>query len=298
LFSLAAGAEAALLPEQPRSEVLFSVIESFQPTVLVATPSVYGQLARDAVAAGLERPLQKVRVCVSGAEGMPPKLVPKIREVLGTEVLVGYNLTEAFQFVLAGVAGSGRPGACGSVVPGFEARVVDDDGNEVGPDTIGTLQIRGRTVLTAYWCDSDSDDQFTDGWFTTRDRFMKDENENFYHFGRVDDQFKVGGKWVSPAEIEGALLANEAVWECAVIGAENEDGLIKPLAFVVPNIGHEAGLELADELRRYVKAELAPYKYPRWIEFVDQIPKGPNGKILRYKLQPPRRLLRAETAGE
>ena len=101
----------------------------------------------------------------------------------------------------------------------------------------------------------------------------------------VDDLFKVGGKWVSPSELEHALLAHEAVWECAVIGADDEDGLIKPLAFVVPNIGHAPGPELELTLRKFVKEELAPYKYPRWIEFVDQLPRGPQGKILRYKLR-------------
>ena len=299
LFPLAAGAEAALVSEQPRSEVLFAVLETLDPTVLVATPSVYGQLARDAEVAGLKQPLRRLRACAAGAEGMPPKLIPKIRKVLGAEVTVGYNLTEAFQFVLAGVAGSGRPGACGKPVPGFEARIVDDDGRVVGPDEIGTLQIRGKTVLSSYWGEADNDDgQFSAGWFTTRDRFMRDAGDDYFHFGRVDDQFKVGGKWVSPAEVEGALLANEAVWECAVIGADDEDGLTKPLAFVVPNIGREGNSALALELRAYVKEELAPYKYPRWIEFVDQIPKGPNGKILRYKLHPPRKLLRAETASD
>jgi benzoate-CoA ligase len=297
LFPLAAGAEAVLLPEQPTSEALFAVIESLDPTVLFATPSVYGQLARDAEATGLEQPLARLRMCVSGAEGMPPKLIPKVRDVLGADVTVGYNLTEAFQFVLAGSAESGIHGACGSPVPGFAARVVDDAGEPAGPNVIGTLQIRGKTVLSSYWGETVSSDQFVDGWFTTRDRFMCDESGVYYHCGRDDDWFKVGGKWVSPTEVERALLANEAVWECAVIGAEDEDGLIKPFAFVVPNIGHEPNDDLGKSLREYVKEELAPYKYPRWVEFVDQIPKGPNGKILRYKLRASRRPRRAETAG-
>jgi benzoate-CoA ligase len=297
LFPLAAGAESVLLPEQPTSEALFQVIANLDPTVLFATPSVYGQLARDAEISGLERPLERIRMCVSGAEGMPPKLIPKIRDVLGVDVTVGYNLTEAFQFVLAGSAASGTLGACGSPVPGFAARVVDENGAPVGANVIGTLQIRGKTVLSSYWGETVPSEQFADGWFTTRDRFMCDDDGGYYHCGRDDDWFKVGGKWVSPTEVERALLANEAVWECAVIGADDEDGLIKPLAFVVPNIGHEPDEELGKALREYVKEELAPYKYPRWIEFVDQIPKGPSGKILRYKLRDSRRSRRAETAG-
>ncbi len=285
LFPLAAGAEAFLLPEQPRSDAVLGVVADFEPTILFATPSVYGQLARDAESANIEQPLAKVRACVSGAEGMPTKLVARVRRALGCEVLVGYGLTEAFQFVLASRPGESKPGTCGKPVPAFEARVVDDDGVEVGPDTIGTLEIRGPTVTGRYW--QADDQELRDGWFATSDRFMVDGDGYFFHCGRIDDLFKVGGKWVSPTEVEQSLLAHEAVWECAVIGAEDQDGLVKPLAFVVPNIGHAPSEKLAAELREHVKTELAPYKYPRWIEFVDELPKGPTGKVLRYKLQPP-----------
>ncbi len=298
LFPLAAGAETALLPQQPHSSVLFWVIEKLEPTVLFATPSVYGQLARDAEAAGRDRPLARLRACVSGAEGMPPKLVPRIRDLLGAEITVGYGLTEAFQFVLAGPADGSRPGACGKPVPGVEARVIRETGEPVGADEIGTLQLRASTMLTSYWEEAPDPQQFGGGWFTTRDRFMIDARGDYFHCGRVDDLFKVSGKWVSPGEVERALMAHEAVWECAVIGADDEDGLIKPLAFVVPNIGWDAGPELEASLREYVKSELAPYKYPRWIEFVSRLPKGPSGKILRYKLRPPGRPRRAETLNE
>lgn len=284
LFPLLAGAEAMLLPEQPTSKNVFAAIESFDPTVMFATPSVYGQLARDAQNYALNRPLGQLRACVSGAEDMPPRVIQRVQEHLGVDVTVGYGLTEAFQFVIAGPAGTGRPGACGRPLDGFEVRIVGDEGQAVGTDEIGTLQIRGPSVARRYW-GAGEDLVGEDGWFTTRDRFMADADGNYYHCGRVDHLFKVGGKWVSPMEVERALLANEAVWECAVIGADDEDGLIKPLAFVVPNIGHDPTPELGDELREYVKKELAPYKYPRWIEFVDDLPKGPHGKILRYKLR-------------
>lgn len=296
LFPLLSGAEAALLPEQPHSEALFAVIESLRPTVLFATPSVYGQLARDAAAVGRTAPLAGIR-CVSGAEGMPPKLVPRIRSVLGAEVTVGYGLTEAFQFVLTGPADAERPGACGVPVAGFSARIVDDEGAEMGSDEIGALELRGPTLLTRYWGDADPV-ELDAGWFRTRDRFMRDAEGRYYHCGRTDDLFKVGGKWVSPIEVERALVAHEAVWECAVVGVDDEDGLIKPLAFVVPNVGQTAGADLEETLREYVKTELAPYKYPRWFEFVDALPRGPNGKLLRYKLRLSPRVRRAETAAD
>jgi len=297
LFPLAAGAEILLMPEQPHSRAVFAALESFRPTVLFATPSVYGQLARDAEARGLERPLAELRFCVSGAEDMPSVVTEKVRATLGAEVTVSYGLTEAFQFVLCGPAALGRPGACGKPVPGFDVRVVNEAGEEIGADEIGTLEIRGPTVAVGYWNDNRS--TLRQGWFKTRDRFLVDRDGNYYHCGRADDLFKVGGKWVTPAEVEEALLAHEAVWECAVIGADDEDGLIKPLAFVVPNIGHEPGPELERGLREYVKNELAPYKYPRWIEFLGELPKGPHGKVLRYKLREKvrasRRTRRAET---
>jgi benzoate-CoA ligase len=282
LFPLLAGAESLLLPEQPTSKNVFAGIDSFEPTVMFATPSIYGQLARDAVARSLDRPLGSLRSCVSGAEDMPPRVIDRVRDVLGADVTVGYGLTEAFQFVIAGPAASGRPGACGKPVYGFSLRIMADEGDEeVGVDEIGTLQIKGVTIARGYWGEERSEPV---EWFTTRDRFMVDADGNYYHCGRVDHLFKVGGKWVSPGEVEHALLAHEAVWECAAIGADDEDGLIKPMAFVVCNIGHEPSPELKHELREFVKKELAPYKYPRWIEFVDELPKGPHGKILRYKL--------------
>ncbi len=163
-------------------------------TVIFATASVYGQLTRDADSAGWSCPLEGVRAAVSGAEGLPPKLVPRIRDVLGTEIMVGYGLTEAFQFVLVGPAQAGVPGACGRPVPGFEARIVDKDGHTVGPDVIGTLQIRGKTVLSSYW-HKEGREQFEGEWFTTRDRFLIDRSGEYFHCGRVDDLFKVGGKW-------------------------------------------------------------------------------------------------------
>jgi len=297
LFPLIAGAESVLLPGQPRSDAVLAIIDQLEPSVFFATPSVYGQLARDVENAHLEPPLTGLRACLSGAEGMPPALIKRAHDVLGVEVLTGYGLTEAFQFVLATRPGAVRPGTCGQLVPNFEARVVNKKGEVLGPNEIGTLQIRGSTVTGGYWNRGSDESPMADGWFATRDRFMVDDDGFYIHCGRVDDLFKVGGKWVSPTEVEQALLGHEAVWECAVIGADDQDGLIKPLAFIVPNIGHAPSEKLASELREYVKNELAPYKYPRWIEFIDELPKGPTGKILRYKLQPPpRSKRRAETS--
>lgn len=284
LYPLLAGAEAMLLPQQPRSDIVLAALTSLRPTVFAATPSVYRQLAIDVEASGADRPLMGVKACVSGAEDMPASVIEKVEQLLGAYVVVGYGLTEAFQFVIAGRAGDGRAGACGQPLSGFDLQIVDKEGAAVGADVIGTLQIRGSTMAPGYWGDTEAALD-ADGWFTTRDRFMRDGEGYYYHCGRVDHLFKVSGKWVAPTEVERALLGHEAVWECAVIDADDEDGLIKPMAFIVPNIGHDPGPALEATLREYVKNEIAPYKYPRWIEFVNELPKGPNGKVLRYKLR-------------
>src|SRR5215468_10549993 len=298
---LAVQAESLLFPAQPTSRALFKAVDSYRPTVLVATPSVYAQLAHDAEHHGVARPLEGLRHAIAGAEGMPERLIPRIRTVLGTEVTVGYGLTEIFQFALAGRSSDpgARAGVCGKPLSGVQVRLVDDDGDPVGVDEIGTLELLCGSLFAGYWGQGSATgehDLRPDGWFTTRDRFMVDRAGFYHHAGRVDDLFKVGGKWVSPTEVERALTAHEAVWECAVIGADDEEGLIKPLAFVVTNVGHESGPELEAELKDYVKNVLAPYKYPRWIEFVDALPRGPGGKLLRYKLRPARgKRRRAET---
>ncbi|NVB85034.1 MAG: AMP-binding protein [Kofleriaceae bacterium] len=298
-MSLAAQAETLLFPEQPHSEKLFEALASFKPTSLFATPSVYAQLAHDAEKKGKAKPLASLRNAVAGAEGMPERLIPRIRTVLGTEVIVGYGLTEIFQFALAGRSNDpgARPGVCGKPLAGVSVRLIDEDGDPVGSDEIGTLELSCASLFTGYWSGGQgaNEGMRADGWFTTRDRFMVDREGFYHHCGRVDDLFKVGGKWVSPSEVERALTAHEGVWECAVIGADDDEGLIKPLAFVVTNVGWEGGPKLEAELKEYVKQTLAPYKYPRWIEFVEALPRGPGGKLLRYKLRPQRRRRRAET---
>lgn len=299
LFPLLAGTESLLLPEQPSSRTLVAAIDRFRPDFFLTTPSIYGQLARDLSTAQVASPLAQVRGALAGGESMPDKLIPRVKSVLGVDVVVAFGITEVMQIALAGPVGDDeRPGACGTPLPGVEARVVDDDGRAVGTDEIGTLQLRTPSMCLGYWGGADGADQGaigSDGWLTTRDRFLVDGRGVFHHCGRVDDLFKVGGKWVSPVEVERALVAHEAVWEAAVIGADDEDGLIKPLAFVVVNVGHTPGAALEAALREFVKQTLTPYKYPRWIEFVEALPRGPGGKLLRYKLRPGRRRRRAET---
>jgi 4-hydroxybenzoate-CoA ligase len=302
MLPIALQAESLLFPAQAKSEPLFDALASFQPTVLFATPSVYAQLAHDAERLHKEKPLAALRCAIAGAEGMPERLIPRIRAVLGTEVTVGYGLTEIFQFALAGKSSDSgaRAGVSGKPLIGVQVRLVDEEGELVGAEEIGTLELQCGSLFNGYWAGQGatpgtSGELRADGWFTTRDRFMVDKEGFYHHCGRVDDLFKVGGKWVSPNEVENALTAHEGVWEVAVVGADDDEGLIKPLAFVVTNVGWEGSAKLENELKDYVKATLAPYKYPRWIEFVEALPRGPGGKLLRYKLRPMRRRRKAET---
>lgn len=298
---LARGAESLVFPAQPQSGPLFEAVGTYGPTVLFATPSVYAQLVHDADGAGIAAPLASLRRAIASSEGMPERLIPRIRSVLGTEVVVGYGLAEVFQFALASRTDDPgtRDGVCGKPLAGVSVRLVGEEGEAVGVNEIGTLELRCASLCEGYWgAHQGIDGKSADGWLKTRDRFLVDRH-GFYHYcGRVDDLFKVGGKWVSPAEVERALTAHEGVWECAVIGAADDDGLIKPLAFVVPNVGWEGTPKLEIELKDYVKQTLAAYKYPRWIEFVEALPRGPGGKLLRYKLRPGTRERRAETGNE
>lgn len=298
LFPLARGAETLLVPSQPHSDVVLAAIADFGPDLFLTTPSVLSQLAHDVAARGLAPPLAGVRRVIAGGEGMPEALVARIRTTLGAEAEVGYGLTEILQLALACViTDDDRAGCCGRPLPGVVARVVDDAGAPLPVDEIGTLQLRTAACCVGV-VDADGIDAAVvdaDGWLVTRDRFLVDGRGLYHHCGRADELFKVGGKWVSPAEVERALTSHEAVWEAAVIGAPDEDGLTKPLAFVVVNVGYVGNPALEAELRQYVKDALAPYKYPRWIDFVPALPKGPGGKVLRYKLRPVRRPRPAET---
>ncbi len=287
VFPLAAGASSILLPTQPKSKEVLALVKQHQPTVMFATPSLYSQLVTDHEGGA---PLAGLRVCVSGAEMLPAVLAARIQARLGAEVLPGFGLTEAFHFVIATAPGQVRPGAAGVPVPGCDVRVVDDDGQPVGTLEIGTLEVRAPSVGIGYWNRrEDTRATFRGDWLHTNDRFMVDEAGSYFHCGRSDGLFKVGGKWVSPGEVEHALLRHEAVWECAVIGVDDENGLTKPLAFVVPNVGQTPGAELERSLIEWVKNELAPYKYPRWIDFVDELPKNLGGKVIRFKLAPLKR---------
>ncbi|MGZ3406348.1 MAG: benzoate-CoA ligase family protein [Polyangia bacterium] len=272
LFPLMAGAATFLLPTRARPRTLFDVMAAFAPTVFAATPSLYAQLAHDFAELPPPRPklMASVRHAVSGGETLPLAVEKRVLELFGVELLHGFGVTDALSFILSNTPQARRALSVGRPLPGIDARVVDDQGNPVRPMEIGALEVRGPTFS---------------GPLKPGDRFLVDDDGYFFYCGRADDLFKVSGRWVAPGEVERALLLHPAVWECAVVEDRDDDGLPQPHAFVVANVGHKPSDELAHELMRFVKDEIAPYKYPRQVSFVDALPRAPDGKIQRWKLR-------------
>jgi benzoate-CoA ligase family protein len=272
LFPLMAGAATFLLPSRARPRTLFDVMAAFAPTVFAATPSLYAQLAHDFAEVPAPRPklMSSVRHAVSGGETLPLAVEKRVQELFGVELLHGFGISEALSFVLSNTPDARRALSVGRPLPSVEARVVDDEGNPVAPMEIGALEVRGPNIT---------------GALKPGDRFLVDSDGYYFYCGRADDLFKVSGRWVAPGEVERALLLHPAVWECAVVEDRDDDGLPQPHAFIVANVGHKPTDELAHELMRFVKDEIAPYKYPRQVSFVDALPRAPDGKVQRWKLR-------------
>jgi benzoate-CoA ligase family protein len=290
---LIGGATACMLPTRPKPRVVFDAMIQFQPTIFAAIPSMYGQLVHDWRELSEPRPtcFSSVRHAVSGAEALPATLERRIHQSFGVQVLHGFGVTEALHFVLSNRPELRREGSAGQPLDGVEARLVDDTGRPVNVHEMGSLEVRGPTVAKGYWnrgpAEAGEFPAFHDGWVRPGDKFFRDSDGFYFHCGRQDDLFKVSGRWVSPTEVERTLLGHPAVWECAVVEGHDEDGLARPVAFVVPNVGHAPSEQLSKDLMEYVKKEIAPWKYPREIAYVDQLPKGANGQVLRWRLRRP-----------
>ncbi|MDB4971199.1 MAG: AMP-dependent synthetase and ligase [Myxococcales bacterium] len=272
LFPLMAGAATFLIPGRTRPRTLFDVLAAFAPTVFAATPSIYAQLAHDFAELPQPRPnlMASVRHAISGGEMLPIAVEKRVRELFGVDLLHGFGVTDALCFVLSNRPEARRALSVGRPLAGIGARLLDENGAPVPPQEIGALELRGPTF---------------DGPLLTGDRFLVDADGYYFYCGRGDDLFKVSGRWVAPGEVERALLLHPAVWECAVVEDRDDDGLPLPHAFVVTNVGHTGSDELARELMRFVKDEIAPYKYPRQVSFVDTLPRAPDGKVQRWKLR-------------
>jgi benzoate-CoA ligase len=233
---------------------------------------------------GVAADFGSVRLCASAGEALPPSLFERWREKTGLEILDGLGSTETTHCFLSNRPGDVRPGSSGRPVPGYDVRIVEGD-RDVGVDEVGDLLVRGDSTMAFYWNKPEATARTLLGdWIRTGDKYRRDADGYFWHAGRSDDMLKVGGIWVSPVELEAALAAHAAVLECAVVGREDSDGLVKPHAFVVVR-GDAAGPALADELTAFAKTHLEPYKRPRWVTFVPELPRTATGKIQRFRLR-------------
>ena len=285
LFPFAVGGATALFAERSTAETMFEMIHKFRPTVLTSVPTMINAMLQ--VEGARDRyDLSSLRCCLSAGEALPPELYHRWVEAFGVEILDGIGSAEMFHIYITNYPGDVVPGSLGRLVPGYEARIVDAQGRDVPAGAMGTLRVKGDSAALCYWgAHETSKATFAGDWCTTGDQFRVDVRGYYWYCGRTDERLKVGGIFVSPTEIENCLLEHEAVRECAVVGASDEQGLVKPKAFIVPAEGFAAGVELERELKEYVKARLAVYKYPRWVEFRDDLPKSDRGKLDRRALK-------------
>lgn len=284
-FPLRMGGTTVLLPQRPLPEVIFNTIDRFQPTVFYSVPTSYANMLHYAEKTGLKS-LGRVRMCVSAGELLPGALYEKWMERFGVEIVDGIGSTEILHIYISNRPGQVRPGSTGKIVPGFEARIVDDQGREVPVGQTGTLLVKGESIAAGYWNQHElTKSVFQGEWINTRDKFRVDEEGYFWYGGRTDDMFKVSGMMVFPSDVETVLQHHPAVIESAVVGVPDQDGLTKVQAYVVLKDHHQPSEELVRELQLFVKANAMPHKYPRSILFVKDLPKTANGKIQRFKLR-------------
>ncbi|HEY6186229.1 MAG TPA: benzoate-CoA ligase family protein [Pyrinomonadaceae bacterium] len=284
LFPFAAGGATALFSERSTPEKLYEVIERYRPTILTNVPTMINAMLN--MEGAEARDLSSLRMCLSAGEALPAELYERWMERFNVEILDGIGSAEMFHIYITNRPGDVVPGSLGRIVEGYEARVVDAEGREVATGEMGTLRIGGDSAALCYWqAHEKSKETFAGDWCTTGDQFHVDADGYYWYHGRTDDMLKVSGVYVAPAEIENCLLQHAGVLECAVVGHDAGDHLVKPKAFIVPRPPAEASPELAQEIKDFVKSKLALYKYPRWIEFVSSLPKNDRGKIDRKQLK-------------
>ena len=227
-----------------------------------------------------------MRICLSSGEPLPPAIFHQWKDRTGLDLLDVVGSTEATHDFLANRPGRAKAGSSGEVTPAFEAKIVDDNGRELPIGEVGNLMVKGDATAPFYWNKHEQTKGAMQGeWLKTGDTYYRDAEGYYWYCGRSDDMMKVGGLWVSPIEIENTLMEHPAVLESGVIGDTDADGLLKPKAFVLLKSEYQPSDQLRTDLQNHVKSKLAPYKYPRWVEFVDDLPKTVTGKIQRFRLR-------------
>lgn len=286
IFPWYAGASLILYGGAPRMvSAVLETIDRFKPTVLFCVPTAY--ISMMTIKNFAERyDLSSLRMSVSAGEALPASVWQAWKEKTGLEILDTIGCTENFHTFLANRPGAVRPGSSGQPSPGYTVKIVDDDGQEVPVGETGNLLVNGESMALSYLHEYEKSRlAFRGEWFFTGDKYYRDADGYYWHAGRADDMFKVGGLWVSPVEVESVLTSHPSVLECAVVGQKDTFDLTRVKSFVRLNEGYQPSRELTRELVHYCAERLIEYKCPRWIEFIDELPKTATGKIQRFKLR-------------
>ncbi|GAC1431523.1 MAG: benzoate-CoA ligase family protein [Ktedonobacteraceae bacterium] len=284
-FPFHVGASTVLYPGRPLAEDMFKVVEQYHPTIFFGVPTLYGSMLA-LPDAGKRFDFSSVRVCVSAGEALPADILRRWEQTFGVQILDGIGSTEILHIFISNRVGEIRPGSTGKLVPGYQAMITDEAGHAVQQGSIGNLLIAGDSITSQYWNKHEKTKNTLNGqWIATGDKYYQDADGYYWYCGRSDDMLKVGGQWVSPVEVENTLIAHPAVLEAAVVGAIDEEKLVKPKAYIVLKEGYVPSEALSDELKNFVKEKLALFKYPRTIKFLPELPKTATGKIQRFLLR-------------
>jgi len=284
-FPLSCGATTILSAARQTPEIIFANMEHYRPTLFFSVPTNYAAMLAHA-REGADFDLSSVRHAVSAGESLPAPLFERFKKRFGIEILDALGSTESLHMVISNRPGEVRPGSSGRIIPGYEARIVGENGGPAGLNQIGDLLVKGDSVCAGYWNQHErTKDVFAGHWFRTGDKYSQDEDGYYWYAGRSDDLFKVNGRWLSPSEVESVLIGHPAVREAAVVSRKDEAGFPKPAAYVVLNSDFTPQPQLTSELQTWVAEKIGGYKRPHWIEFLAELPKTATGKIQRFKLR-------------
>lgn len=286
-FPMAVGASSVFLPSRPTPDAVLDTMKRHRPTMFGGVPTLYaGLLANPMIGPGAGS--DRLRRCISAGEALPADIGHRWKSMVGLDILDGIGSTEMLHIFISNRPDDIRYGTSGKPVPGYDAVVLDEHGRPVPNGEAGELVVRGASAADGYWNQrAKTRKTFQGEWTHTGDTYIRDADGYYRYQGRSDEMLKVSGVWVSPFEVEEALISHQSVLEAAVIGHEDRDGLTKPKAFVILRDGHTGNDTLLEALKNHVKDRIGVWKYPRWIEFVDSLPKTATGKIQRFRLRTP-----------
>ena len=294
-FPLSVGASTILNPERTKVDKVSALIAKHRPTIFFAVPTFFAAMLQEA-SGGLPVDLSSVRLVVSAGEPLPEEIFAQFKDRFSLEILDGIGSTEMLQTFISNRPGESRPGSCGLPVSGYEAQIVDENGEPVPGGDIGTLCVKGESAFAGYWNQPEMTAITKIGkWVVTGDKFFQGADGYFHYYGRADDMMKISGMWVSPGEVENALLGHQDVAEAAVVGISDAAGLLKTVAFVVLREGNYSTEQITEEIQEFVRKRLASYKCPRQVRVVAELPKTATGKIQRFLLREQFRQERSES---